>query len=186
MEDLIGLVIFLVFAGLSLLGRVAKNKEQQGPQRQERHERPKWPGPVAGPGMPGQGQPPWPQPPPRPQPKPQPQSQPQQPARQMSGEGVSVEGRSSMLGGSVEGRSSMVTGTMTENRARFRDQTEQWLGARVETGLHGSSPAAEVVTYNQQVNPVAQALASKEGLAQGVLLAEILGKPRALRPHGKR
>ena len=100
--------------------------------------------------------------------------------------GGSIEGRSAMLDGSVEGRSSMVTGTMTENRARFRDQTEQWLGARVETGLHGSTPAAEVVTYNQQANPVAQALASREGLAQGILLAEILGKPRALRPRHRR
>lgn len=213
MEDLIGILVFLAFAGISVLGRFLKRQEgQRGagqpswpqppmapPQRSGPQPSQPWPAPQAGP-QPSQ---PWPAQQAGPQPgrgptgpgwPPAPQG-PQWPGQpqpvQRTGEGVTLEGRSpSMEGKSIEGRrsegySSMTTGSLAEERARFKEQSARFRRSRPDTALHHPEVEAEGLEQSAP-NPVAQALASKEGLAQAVLLAEVLGKPRAIRPYGKR
>ncbi|MFZ5817690.1 MAG: hypothetical protein ACOY93_20745 [Bacillota bacterium] len=193
MEDLIGFVVFLVFIGLSAVGRMGRNRQEQQGQG-----RPRYPGPVAGDSIP-----PWPSPrPQRPQQEP-PRQAPPAPAptapsrrRPMGGEGVTQEGRApslegrqtegygSLEGRALEGVSSMVTGTLAEERSRFRRETERFRRAGPESALR--PPEVEEAEAVAEANPLAQVLASKEGLAQAVVLSEVLGKPRALRPFGKR
>lgn len=184
--------MFLVFAGLSVVGRIVKQKGDQpgqaGPQA------PKWPGPVAGPGVPQwpqrqpQTPPPWP---PQQQPPPVPQAQqpPQEPQRihRWPTEQPSSEGYGSIEGGSMEGTSSEGggLGSFKAERARFQSESEQFRRGRPETALHHPR-SGEPVEQNAEVNPLLQVLASKEGLAQAVLVSEVLGKPRALRRFGNR
>ncbi len=89
-----------------------------------------------------------------------------------------------MEGRRTEGMSSMVHGTFAEERERFRVQGDQFRRNRPDTFLH--HPAEVVAPPEESPNPMAEALASREGLAQAVLAAEILGKPRALRPYTTR
>jgi len=106
---------------------------------------------------------------------------PQQP--QPQSEGTSMEGQSEE-GRRTEGFSSSVTGTLAEERARFRGQSELFRRSRQASALHRTEQ--ETPVQDEAENPLLAKLASQEGLAQAVLAAEILGKPRALRPFTTR
>ncbi|MBP2017339.1 hypothetical protein J2Z79_000722 [Symbiobacterium terraclitae] len=62
------------------------------------------------------------------------------------------------------------------------------LGARSPSaGREGPDSAAEAPALaGPAPSPLAAQLLDREGLARAVLLAEVLGKPRALRPYGRR
>lgn len=99
-------------------------------------------------------------------------------------EGQRSEGYGSMESTRVEGISSMVSGSLSEEISRFRGASEQFRRRRPESSLH---PAAkEQPEATAEPNPLVAALQSKDGLAQAVLMAEVLGKPRALRPSWKK
>lgn len=87
-----------------------------------------------------------------------------------------------MEGHSVEGRSlEGIVGSIAEHRERFRPQS---LHVGLESQLHRADSAAQTAAAPQvQPNPVAALLATQYGLSQAMLLTEVLGKPRALRPY---
>lgn len=107
-------------------------------------------------------------------------------------EGMRSEGRSSegtrTEGERSEGINTGVSSSVGEERARFREERAAFRQSRQEGGLHrfGQTAEAEPQPSGQAANPVAAMVASREGLAQAVLVAEVLGKPRALRPYGRR
>ncbi|HYG58812.1 MAG TPA: hypothetical protein VD902_12210 [Symbiobacteriaceae bacterium] len=198
MEDLFGVLIFLVFVGVSLVGRFLKSQQgQQGQQGQQ----PKWPGPVANPPR-GTPKPTWAPPaPPRPQSQPRPGRQ-QQPApggqprrepvpRDISGEGVGTEGAWSGMEGPGAGD------RVYEAANRFSQESDQIarhsLGEvyedtggrhlhRLQDELVRPGDEAAVVTPGESTAWNLQpAMASRDSLAQAVVLAEVLGKPKALR-----
>lgn len=187
----------LVVAAFSMIGKLMKAKGGEQPPA----NRPKWPGPVAGPGWPGQGQgqnSPWPQRTPQGRPSPPPwPPQGQQPAQhslpevQPMGEGISMEGRRTEGYGSIEaarmeGTSSMVTGGLAEEQARFRQESDQFRRNTPATALHRRQKEPVAAVPVAQVTPLVEALKRPEGLAQAVLVSEILGKPRALRPFWRK
>lgn len=100
-----------------------------------------------------------------------------------------MEGRSgSMEGRRTEGISSLVTDTLADEQARFASASEQFRRSRPESGIRPGRPdrTEPLQVMDPEPNPLAQVLASKEGLAQAILVAEVLGKPRAFRPYRKR
>lgn len=101
-----------------------------------------------------------------------------------SAEGRGTEGQRSegLIGASTEGLSQLVTGTLAQEQARFQGERDAFRRARPETGLHRTG-AAVIDQAEEAANPVAALLANPDGLAQAVLLTEVLGKPRALRPY---
>lgn len=186
MEDLIPILVLILFGGLSWVGKMAQRQGKGSSSPNRPPARPHWPGPVAGPG-PGA---PWPQGNPWPQrPAGQPVAQPARPVSQwpqpvpqqaeVDTEGIGTEGFG------TEGQSAMGFGSLADERARFQAEREQFRRSHPEGLLHVRLEEPESIEP-VQANPLAAALASKEGLAQAVLLAEVLGKPRALRPFGKR
>lgn len=87
-----------------------------------------------------------------------------------------------------EGVSTGVAASVAEERARFQEELAAFRRPRQDGGLHQFG-RGEVVTAEPEsgaAHPVAAMLASREGLAQAVLMAEVLGKPRAYRPYGRR
>lgn len=67
--------------------------------------------------------------------------------------------------------------TVAEERERFRHQSEQF---RQE---HGGRPDRSRKAADEELRGVnlQEALASRDGVVQGLVLAEVLGKPKALR-----
>jgi len=98
-------------------------------------------------------------------------------------EGRSIEGRS-VEGRSVEGRPpedrpAAVVGRIAEHRNRFHEQS---LRVGLETALRRAD-STEEETAEPETNPVAALLSTRQGLSQALLVSEVLGKPRALRPY---
>lgn len=182
MEELIPILVLLVFGGLKFFGKIAQQGGKSDSGRPT--AKPMWPGPIAGggplagprPGLPQQ-QAPWPSAPPaRPTAQPVTQWPPAVAApAEVGGEGIGSEGQSAMGFGSL-----------ADERARFQAERAQFRQAYPEGGLVHMRVEEPVDIEPAPAHPLAGALASKEGLAQAVLLAEVLGKPRALRPYGKR
>jgi hypothetical protein len=195
-SDIFGLLMFLVFLGVSFAGKLLKNR-QQGQDTGREPRRQQWPGPTAPPGIPGYPRPAMP-PLPRQSPAPQPsvpmqQSRPPQPSVPVRGvddvgEGVGTEGP-----GAGE--------TVQAELARFDQQTNRLakpdLGAyqprlpqyqahfsRLQTALHRQE-AEPVVVAADVVTGLDDALADPQAVARAFVLAEVLGKPRALRGRGR-
>jgi hypothetical protein len=198
--DALGFLIFLAFLVISIFGKISARKAQQ--QRDERQRRvpgaPQWPGPVAGPGLPGYPKPSWPQPQ-RPQP-PVPQRQPAWPSRAEAtrpsadddGEGVSMEGAPDAPSVPDElGRFDRETQRLDRpDLGQYRSQFSQYQPnmQRLKTALHHTEPAE---APRAQVAALADgwmesALADRNSVARAVVLAEVLGKPKAYRGRGRR
>lgn len=177
MEDLIGVVIFLVFVLGSWIARAAKS-QQNNQEGQQQPQAPKWPGPVATPpgGFPRPAQP---APPswsklPR-------QEKPAASARP-TGEGVGTEGVGTE-GIGTEGLSSLEGPTANESVAyemdRFQRESVAMEGRHLErfrTDLEVSEEAAQPVSEGQ-----ARLDLSRDRLAEAVVWSEILARPKALR-----
>lgn len=107
-------------------------------------------------------------------------------------EGIRSEGRSSegtsTEGVRSEGINTGVSTSIAAERARFREERAAFRQSRQDGGLHRFGQPAEIEQQAEErvANPIAAMVASREGLAQAVLAAEVLGKPRALRPYGRR
>ena len=186
-----GILVFLVFLGISLVGRFIK--AQKGQQEQQ------WPGPVAKtPGMPRETpKTTWAPPaPPQQQPRrqqPQAQLQPRKEATKtlVSREGEGSEGMWSGTEGPA--RSERVRAEM-DRFARDSEQMEHRTLAELSHDIAGSEleqlsdevyrPEDEAPTVTESERTawnLQSAIASKDSLAQAVILSEVLGKPRALR-----
>lgn len=160
MEVLFPIIVLVVVIAFSLLRRVAREEEKR--------QQPKWPGPVAPPGIPG-----FPLPAP-----PQPRTRTSPPRNDRAGEGVATEGVTSMewaaSGESVE-----------QEATRFNARVEGDLSQRL-----GSLEATEAQSMVQpQTGPATElqgALSDRNSLAQAFVLSEVLGKPKALRRRGNR
>jgi hypothetical protein len=194
--DVAGFLIMLAFVGVSLLARAAK---KTGEQPTGRPTRPQWPGPVAGPpGAPPNFPRPWspgaqqPQAPMAPA-SPSWQEQPGRPLTvPLSGEGVGTEGPSE--GERVEAEinrfdreSEQFAQKPMDEVSRFSRETEQFEGrhlTEMKTALTATDAAiitaGEASGYDLQGSPDTAA-----SLAQAMVMAEILAKPRALR-RGRR
>lgn len=163
MEDLLGIIVFVVFLVGSVIAKAAKaqqNRQGEG----EQPKAPRWPGPVMTP--PGFPRPAQPAPPPRPAPAP------------MSGEGVGTEG----VG--TEGLSSLEGPTAQESVSyamdRFQRESVAMEGrhlARFRTDLDVAEEAAPEA--GEGLGPDLDL--GRDRLAQAVVWSEILGKPKALR-----
>jgi len=185
--DLLGILVFVLFVFLSIAGKAAQEKERRRRELQGRPAAPRapqWPGPVAGPGFPGYPQPTFPQRPPRPQ-KLEPVPS------QADDEGTSPEG---------VGMEGPQPGETTEAEvARFEQQTQdvdreaenvRREATRFATSDSGSrqlgdlaqsaAPEYEVKVQMNGNKELQGALLTQGGLAQAVVMAEILGRPKAL------
>ncbi len=186
--DLLGILVFVVLIFLSLAGKAAQEKERRRRELEGKPTAPRapqWPGPVAGPGFPGYPQPTFPQRglPPRPQPA--------GPAPQASGEGASMEGVGSE--GPQPGETVEAEVAWFEQQAQDVDRevenvrreatrfatsdpgTRQLGDLARETDVEWAERADNVVTVQME-----GALLSSDNLAQAVVLAEIMGRPKAL------
>lgn len=186
--DLLGILVFVVLIFLSLAGKAAQEKERRRRELEGKPmapRAPQWPGPVAGPGFPGYPQPTFPQRglPPRPQPA--------GPAPQASGEGASMEGVGSE--GPQPGETAEAEVARFEQQAQDVDRevenvrreatrfatsdpgTRQLGDLARETDVEWAERADNVVTVQME-----GALLSSDNLAQAVVLAEIMGRPKAL------
>lgn len=186
--DLLGILVFVVLIFLSLAGKAAQEKERRRRELEGKPTAPRapqWPGPVAGPGFPGYPQPTFPQRglPPRPQPA--------GPAPQASGEGASMEGGGSE--GPQPGETVEAEVAWFEQQAQDVDRevenvrreatrfatsdpgTRQLGDLARETDVEWAERADNVVTVQME-----GALLSSDNLAQAVVLAEIMGRPKAL------
>lgn len=196
MEDFFGTAIFIIFLAISLFGRMNRAAQQrkgrpvlddEDDDDTPRAERPTWPGPVAGPGVPGLPKPEWPQ-------APTARRQGAGPVRRASL--PSTQGRPEEAGAREEGvrtdgfgpegvRTEGVAtegpaGTMADVVARFAAEADRFVTTRFETELAGPdrlevepSPSTEVAR-NQLRLPRAR-------WAQAVALSEVLGKPVSMR-----
>lgn len=188
--DLLGILVFVVFIFLSLAGKAAQEKERRRRELEGRPAAPRspqWPGPVAGPGLPGFPRPDFPQRPlpPRPE-RAAPATEPR------TGEGVSMEGVGSE--GPQPGETAEV------EVARF-EQASQDVDREVENVRRGATRVATSDPATRQLGDLARetdvewaeiadnvvtvrmegALLSSDNLAQAVVMAEVMGRPKALR-----
>lgn len=207
MDDLF-LVIIIALSGLvSYFVKAQKRQQEQAGRSQEAP--PKWPGPVAGP-RPGQG-PTWaPAPAPRPaspkpptawapKPPPEPKQESPKPAEQRTLVSGDVFTRSlDMEGYGTEGIGSEGLGVegpgvgegVEDELNRFSRETElleQRHLAEMHGRLGGAGQKAAVVTADAGTSAELQAaLGDTASLSRAIVLAEVLGKPKALRPRGFR
>lgn len=192
--DVLGFVLFLLFLGASLVGKLAKRENNR---RTQMPQQPRWPGPVAGPQGRGFPQPSWPspqQPPAFPQPMPR---APAPPAAQDAdrGEGVQTEGygvEGPAPNDQVEQELSRFTNETDrfsrqeiDEVVRFTRESEQFERRQLtelRTSLGKTTEAATVTSDDGFAAPdVSQGLADPASLAQAFVLAEVLGKPKAMR-----
>jgi len=204
LDDFLWVAIAVIFGLFSVMSKAAAKKQQEQRGRRQQ-EMPKWPGPVAGP-RPGQG-PTWaPAPGPRPMPtlvpkqqqqaaEPKQEVKPPAPKTLVSGDvftrGLDQEGYGSegfgTEGQSVEGPT---VGEGVEDEVyRFSRETAQMEGRHLseltddlvqpQAGLYG-------VAEERPPVDVQPALADAAGLSRSIVLAEVLGKPKALRGRGVR
>jgi hypothetical protein len=183
--DIFGFLIAAAFAGFSLLQRVKKGQQESGGERRQAP----WPGPVAQPptgtGMP---QPAWPPAPPRPpQQSAQPPQQSAQPPQRRSfldEEGPEDE---ELVVHEVERfsrESERFDLQQIEGLANFEQQSAEFADREFK-GLRedlASSDAATVTADETGVDMgLRGALGDPASAARALVLAEVLGKPRALR-----
>lgn len=193
MEDFFGLVVFIIFLVISVGGRLARqgSRGAGGRPGPPRRERPNWPGPVAGPGLPGYPKPDWPQAPDQtadrpapvraasPPPAPAPARTPAQSGTLTSANPTwGSMGGTSMEGVSVEGAG--MAPTTSEEATRFAAQSERFRTTKI-VGLELTPSQEATVTQTDQ----ALGLRVNTGqLVQSVVMAEVLGRPLALRRAG--
>lgn len=185
--DPFAILIFLLFIGVPLARRFmeqAREGDKQGrgapPRRQSRMPRGPIPGgPVAFP----TGRP-WP-PPPAPRPEPAP--------AEAAGEGVSMEGPADMSVEDVAAEAEEVASrgerlgermgaradAETRRLAAEANLTQEALRSRIETAL---DVAPDLAPATAAQSDVALDLRSRAELARAIVLAEVLGPPRARRP----
>jgi hypothetical protein len=177
LDDLIGILIFLVIAGLSWLSKAAQRQREEQP-------RPKWPGPVAAPRNQG-----WP-------PKPAP-VWPDRTERQGATEGARTEGTRTegfpSEGLSVEGpkerleEAPPLADTVQEELRRFDAETAALSRRHLEQLQDDLEPQEyDWSLPREERQAVRHLLTDRESLVRAVLAAEILGKPRALRGRNRR
>ncbi len=168
MEDLFGILVFVIFAAVSIGSKLMKRRDERTPA-------PKWPGPVAGPGVPGYPRPSWPDASPRQQPAP-PVAR-QSPPRPVAASGEGVSGGegigSGMEGAGLEGPGS----TSAEAEAlRFTEETDR-IGTLARTAI-----VPEDIGRSEGVAvDLKDAFTDRSAVARAVVMAEVLGKPKALR-----
>lgn len=208
MEDWIGVLVFVLFAVVSIAGRAMKQKQQGDNGRQQQ-----WPGPIAGnPGRMGRPMPPPVRPlqaPPQPtstwaprpaaQAAPQPQAQALQPKQApktlVSGdvfttslddtEGVGTEGPQGQM--DVPDPAADV-----ERELRTFEQESERFGrlqlTQLSNDLVRPDQRAETVTPDETAAraDLQAALTDPDSLSRAIVLAEVLGKPKAMRARGRR
>lgn len=197
MEDLVGILVFVVFVGVSIVSRLAKNQEQQkgtppmrGPVPGEQRPRPAAPMPRA----------PQPQPqrtvtPQRPEPAMAPPLRPPQPEYDPWSTG-SMPGLADPEGPEESERVDVEMNRFSREReemehremeeigrfAREREQFEKSRFAEMKTGLvHREDIPVEATAEETRNLELSTALANPASFAQAVVLAEVLGKPKAKR-----
>lgn len=212
MDDWIGIIIFLVFIGASMLKRAGQATKQQGEAQapEAPRRRPLPPRPVAPlPRQERRPQPAWPQLPGAPAPQPtrvEPARLEVQDEEGIWG-GAGTLGGESALGGegvwggegpapserlsegiaSFEGQSARFQeqGLQADSlNAAFVDASEQMRDRRIEQRwAEDLSPLDEAVIARERFVQVdiAQAVRNRDAMAQAVVLAEVLGRPKALR-----
>ncbi|MGE5672961.1 MAG: hypothetical protein ACM3XM_03620 [Mycobacterium leprae] len=179
MEDLLGIAFMAVMFFVAIYAKANKDaKRQQG-------QRPQWPGPVApGPMYPRPQRPMMPPMPPKPT------RQPAYPGS--SQEGVRLDG----VGSSEEGPRGDETVDAELQRfnrdidrfegqqlPQFREELEDRHLAELRSDIGAPAeavPVLQVQTADSGMNLTGM-LAERSSLAQAVVLAEVLGKPKALR-----
>lgn len=184
--DIFGFLLFIVFLGVSFIGKLMKD-QRAGQDKRREPRRQQWPGPVAPPGTPG-----YPRPMTRPVPRQQTQPpQPPTPRRDADDddEGVSIEGVS--VEGPAPGENVQAELARFDQETRRRAKSD--LGAyeprlqqyqyqsqlkRLKTTLH--VPEAELGVAGEAPDGLS-GLDDPQSVARAFVLAEVLGKPRALR-----
>ncbi|HWI61791.1 MAG TPA: hypothetical protein VNT75_08140 [Symbiobacteriaceae bacterium] len=198
MDDLFWIFFAVVGVFVSLAGKAMKQQQGRAGRSQEA---PKWPGPVAGP-RPGQG-PTWAPPPASRQPTPSWPPKAQQPAKPL--EPMKREAPKTLVSGDVFTRSLDQEGYGTEGIGtegqgvegpgvgegvedemnRFSRESEQ-MERRQLSELTDDLVRPEQNAYAIRVETVDEAglqgaLSDPAGLSRAIVLAEVLGKPKALR-----
>jgi hypothetical protein len=194
-SDIFGFLMFLVFLGVSFAGKMIKNK-QQGQETGREPRRQQWPGPTAPPGIPGYPRPATPSLPRQsraPQPSvPMQQSRPPQPSVPLrdvddDDEGVGTEGPGA--GETVQAelaRFDQETSRLAKrDLAAYQPRLPQYQPhfSRLQTALH-TQEAEPVAVVADVVTGLDDALADPQAVARAFVLAEVLGKPRAMRRRG--
>jgi len=205
-ESFLGILVFLLFAAFSLIGKVAKKENDRRGGLPQRPQPPQWPGPVA-----KQGQPQWPQPGPRPAAPPQwpqaprqwpgPQGQAQNPAPAAPPEPrkkppqtlFSDEGESGSMGGASSegiGTEGPAAGqTFQADRDQFDRDVAGMSAARLERFTEGLAQLGEdsyALPVEAGATELDLAMADRDRVAQAVVMAEVLGKPKGLRARHRR
>lgn len=164
MEDLIGFIVFLAIALISAMGKA------EGRSKGKRAQRPRT------------YQPPVPRHTPAPAPRtgrsPLPPTAPEYSSREG---GTQPEASSVRTEPQSQRREAQVAAGRQQLGAAIRAEREQFAkrtSALTSLGRHESEGAQATAPES---HPLAAALASRDGLAQAVLMAEVLGKPKALR-----
>jgi hypothetical protein len=181
--DIFGILLFIVFLGVSFIGRLMKN-QRAGQDTGREPRRQQWPGPTAPPGIPGYPRPMTNSVPRQPSGSPQPPvpsqwNRPPQPMPRRDAddddEGVSIEGVS------VEGPAAGEN--VQAELARFNQASNRFgqLG-RLKTALH--APEAEPAVARLAPDALV-GLDDPQSVARAFVLAEVLGKPRALRGRSR-
>lgn len=190
LDDFLGLLMFVVFLVISM-GSKAANDARRKRRAEEDGEvpaprAPQWPGPVAGPGLPGFPQPERPLPP------------ASRPPIAMEGEGVGMEG----VGSEGAGTEGPAPGDTAEAEiVRFDRQTAEMSRGAFMVGQEADAIAASdpgprqlgmlteqpdsdyAALQEEETGPnLAEALATPASVGQALILSEVLGKPVALRP----
>lgn len=178
MEDFLGLLIFIAFAVISMAGRAMQNQKRraEGDEAQPAPRAPKWPGPVAGPGVPGYPRPPWPQGPAAQRPEPVPASPAPPGPFEQEQEPLPVAEAVDTVGPPSR--------TAEEESARFTKELQGWNQRLTLTDIGDPRPGDEFPAEGideAQAGIGRGALIRRESLAYAVVMAEVLGRPRALR-----
>lgn len=196
MEDYLGIIIFLIFAGLSVAKRMGGGQEKKGPQRAPRDfEFPTAPRPAEGGARPRPPQPSWPK---APQPSypqaPPPVAQPKkvEPTRlkesvgdEWSGEGPSPEERfdavSAQFDQDTSGLRDREMGTGWGGA--FRKESELLSDRRIPQGwTEGLSELDEsVIARSEGITIDLAEIRNPNNMAKAVVMAEILGRPKGRR-----
>lgn len=179
MDNLFGFLVAVFVVGFSIWQRVQRSRNQQGAGRPQT---PTWPGPVAQPpripGMPSR--PTWPEAP-RPAAQ-QPPAPPQRTATLIDEEGPEAEEQVDRELERFGRETQQMENRQIDEAARFEKQSQEFERrqfADLRGGLARTNEAAPAVS-NEPAGSFLE-LSDPEATARALVLAEVLGKPKALR-----
>lgn len=182
MDDLFGFLFAVAMVGFAIWQRVQRSRNQQGAGQPQP---PAWPGPVAQPPrIPGMPRPSWPE---APRPVQQPPAAPiQRTAPVIDEEGPEAEEQVDRELERFGRETQQMENRQIDEAARFERQSQEFERrqlADLRGGLTRSTEAAPAVSMEPASSFLE--LSDPETAARALVLAEVLGKPKALRKAGR-